>query len=146
MNSFRPSERRASRARAVAPVPARPPVALARCLGRVVAQGSLSRESDAKIRVRPQARELTRHVGTALAGHLLEAHVRPTLEIIVRESPVHLCKVKDPANGLALISSEQFNALLMGVAKRRGGKSAERGSQPRQQRSGHASTSVTRPD
>jgi uncharacterized protein len=46
---------------------------------------------------------LGRHDGTALAGHLLEAHVRPTLEIIVRESPVHLCKVKDPASGLALI-------------------------------------------
>jgi predicted DNA-binding protein with PD1-like motif len=44
-----------------------------------------------------------RRDGTALAGHLLEARVRPTLEIIVRESPAHLCKVKDPESGLALI-------------------------------------------
>jgi predicted DNA-binding protein with PD1-like motif len=41
--------------------------------------------------------------GTALAGHLEQAHVRPTLEIIVTESPAHLCKVKDEITGLALI-------------------------------------------
>src|SRR5262245_59262602 len=66
MNSFRPSERD----RVVAPLPARPPGALARCLGRVVAQGSLSRERDAKIRVRPQARELTRPVAIRLGKQL----------------------------------------------------------------------------
>src|ERR1700716_1371247 len=38
---------------------------------------------------------LGRRDGTALAGHLLEARVRPTLEIIVTESPAHLCKAKD---------------------------------------------------
>ena len=47
---------------------------------------------------------LGRRDGSALAGHLLEAHVRPTLEIIVTESPAHLCKKKDPESGLALIS------------------------------------------
>jgi predicted DNA-binding protein with PD1-like motif len=41
--------------------------------------------------------------GSAMAGHLEEAHVRPTLEIIVTESPAHLCKVKDKESGLALI-------------------------------------------
>lgn len=41
--------------------------------------------------------------GTAMAGHLGEAHVRPTLEAIVTESPAHLRKVKDPETGLALI-------------------------------------------
>ena len=41
--------------------------------------------------------------GPALAGHLGEAHVRPTLEVIVTESPAHLRKVKDPELGLALI-------------------------------------------
>lgn len=41
--------------------------------------------------------------GTALAGHLQEAHVRPTLEMIVTEMPAHLCKVKDRETGLALI-------------------------------------------
>lgn len=46
---------------------------------------------------------LGRRDGTALAGHLLEGRVRPTLEIIVTESPTHLCKVRDPESGLALI-------------------------------------------
>ena len=46
---------------------------------------------------------LGRRDGGALAGHLLEARVRPTLEIIVTESPAHLCKVKDRESGLALI-------------------------------------------
>jgi predicted DNA-binding protein with PD1-like motif len=41
--------------------------------------------------------------GTAMAGHLGEAHVRPTLEVIVTESPAHLRKKKDPESGLALI-------------------------------------------
>jgi len=41
--------------------------------------------------------------GAALAGHLNEGHVRPTLEIILTETPAHLHKQVDPASGLALI-------------------------------------------
>jgi len=41
--------------------------------------------------------------GSTVAGHLGEAYVRPTLEVIVTESPAHLRKVKDPESGLALI-------------------------------------------
>ena len=41
--------------------------------------------------------------GTAHGGHLLEGHVRPTLEVIVTESPVHLRRKSDPETGLALI-------------------------------------------
>lgn len=44
-----------------------------------------------------------RRDGTAMAGHLAEAHVRPTLEVILTESPAHLCKRHDPESGLALI-------------------------------------------
>jgi uncharacterized protein len=44
-----------------------------------------------------------KHDGVAMAGHLGEAHVRPTLEVIITESPAHLRKVKDPETGLALI-------------------------------------------
>jgi hypothetical protein len=44
--------------------------------------------------------------GNAMAGHLAEAHVRPTLEIIVTESAAHLRKVKDSETGLALIRPE----------------------------------------
>jgi uncharacterized protein len=43
--------------------------------------------------------------GTAKAGHLLEAYVRPTLEIVLTESPVHLRKRHDPDSGLALIDA-----------------------------------------
>ena len=41
--------------------------------------------------------------GTAHGGHLMEAHVRPTLEVIVIESPVHLQRVTNDETGLALI-------------------------------------------
>ena len=41
--------------------------------------------------------------GTAHGGHLLEAHVRPTLEVVVTESPSHLRRRHDPQSGLALI-------------------------------------------
>ena len=41
--------------------------------------------------------------GTAHGGHLLEAHVRPTLEVIVTESPAHLRRRSDPETGLALL-------------------------------------------
>ena len=45
--------------------------------------------------------------GTAMAGHLGEAHVRPTLEVLLTESPVHLQKNKDSVTGLALINLEK---------------------------------------
>ena len=41
--------------------------------------------------------------GTAVGGHLLEARVWPTLEVILVESPAHLRRRHDPASGLALI-------------------------------------------
>jgi len=46
---------------------------------------------------------LGRRDGSALAGHLAEARVRPTLELIVTEAPAHLRKALDPESGLALI-------------------------------------------
>lgn len=41
--------------------------------------------------------------GTAMGGHLLGAHVRPTLEIVITESPAHLTRRHDPESGLALL-------------------------------------------
>ena len=41
--------------------------------------------------------------GTAWGGHLMEAHVRPTLEVILVESPKHLQRKHDEETGLALI-------------------------------------------
>jgi predicted DNA-binding protein with PD1-like motif len=42
---------------------------------------------------------------TAHGGHLVEGHVRPTLEIIVTETPRHLRRRFDPHSKLALIDS-----------------------------------------
>lgn len=42
--------------------------------------------------------------GSAIAGHLSKASVRPTLEIILTESPTHLRKRHDPESGLSLIA------------------------------------------
>jgi predicted DNA-binding protein with PD1-like motif len=42
--------------------------------------------------------------GTAHGGHLLEAYVRPTLEVVIVESPEHLRRKTDEETGLALIS------------------------------------------
>jgi len=47
-----------------------------------------------------------RRDGSAMAGHLGEAHVRPTLEVILTESPAHLRKRHDPESGLALIRTD----------------------------------------
>lgn len=41
--------------------------------------------------------------GTAHGGHLLQAKVRPTCELILTESPVELQKQVDPEIGIALI-------------------------------------------
>ena len=43
--------------------------------------------------------------GSAHGGHLLEAHVRPTLEVILTDAPEPLRKRYDPESGLALISA-----------------------------------------
>jgi predicted DNA-binding protein with PD1-like motif len=46
---------------------------------------------------------LGRRDGSAVAGHLIRAHVRPTLEVIVTESPAHLRRYRDPGSRLNLI-------------------------------------------
>jgi uncharacterized protein len=42
--------------------------------------------------------------GSAMGGHVLEAHVRPTLELVLQKSPARLQKKFDPESGLALIA------------------------------------------
>jgi predicted DNA-binding protein with PD1-like motif len=48
--------------------------------------------------------------GTTRGGHLLEGKVRPTLEIVLVETPTGLRRCKRPEFGIALID-------LAGVAK-----------------------------
>ena len=49
---------------------------------------------------------LGRRDGSTVGGHLLQAHVRPTLELMLTESPAHLRRAHDPETGLALIRIE----------------------------------------
>jgi predicted DNA-binding protein with PD1-like motif len=42
--------------------------------------------------------------GSAHGGHLLEAHVWPTLEVVLTESPAHLRRQVDSETGLPLIA------------------------------------------
>ena len=57
----------------------------------------------------PEGRKVHAHVvmgkadGTAHGGHLIEARVRPTLEIVLTEAPRHLHRRFDSTSGLALI-------------------------------------------
>ncbi|MET3971477.1 putative DNA-binding protein with PD1-like motif [Bradyrhizobium sp. i1.4.4] len=41
--------------------------------------------------------------GTTRGGHLLEGKVRPTLEVVITDTPAHLRRKKKPDIGLALI-------------------------------------------
>lgn len=45
--------------------------------------------------------------GNTKGGHLIEGVVRPTLEIILTESPVNLYRKYDPESGLALIDIQE---------------------------------------
>ena len=47
---------------------------------------------------------VARSNGRTRGGHLLGGHVRPTLELVLTESPAHLRKRKDSESGLALIA------------------------------------------
>ncbi len=42
--------------------------------------------------------------GTAHGGHLLEAHVRPTCEVVLTENPEHLHRSMDARAGIPLIT------------------------------------------
>lgn len=46
---------------------------------------------------------VARRDAVALGGHLLSGHVRPTLELIITDSPSHLQRRTDPKTGLPLL-------------------------------------------
>jgi uncharacterized protein len=58
--------------------------------------------SDGKPKIHAHA-VLGRHDGSTRGGHLLEAQVRPTLEVIVIESPAWLKRTMDPESRIPLI-------------------------------------------
>jgi uncharacterized protein len=47
---------------------------------------------------------VARRDGSAWGGHLLEAHVRPTLEVVLTESPEHLRRTYDQETGMAALA------------------------------------------
>lgn len=49
---------------------------------------------------------LSRRDGSAIAGHLMEAEVRPTAEVFVTDSPTELHRRTDPESGLPVIDPE----------------------------------------
>jgi uncharacterized protein len=49
---------------------------------------------------------LSRRDGSAIAGHLMEAEVRPTAEVFVTDSPTELHRRTDPESGLPLLDPE----------------------------------------
>ncbi|HEU4573149.1 MAG TPA: PPC domain-containing DNA-binding protein [Candidatus Limnocylindrales bacterium] len=53
---------------------------------------------------------LGRHDGSAVGGHLLVASVRPTLEVLLTETPAELARRHDEATGLALIDIDASTA------------------------------------
>ncbi|SFQ08570.1 PPC domain-containing DNA-binding protein [Tranquillimonas alkanivorans] len=57
----------------------------------------------AEARVHPHA-VVSKRDGTAWGGHLLEGHVRPTLEVMVTIDPVRLQRHTDPETGLPLLN------------------------------------------
>lgn len=59
--------------------------------------------SDGRPHVHPHV-TVAKSDGTAWGGHLLEAVVRPTLEIVITESPEMLVRRYDPETGLALLA------------------------------------------
>jgi hypothetical protein len=85
--------------KAYLPIPVREQVEVASLVGDV----ALSPDGKPALHVHVV---LGRRDGSALAGHLAEAHVRPTLEVILTEPPAHLLKAHDPESGLALIRPE----------------------------------------
>ncbi len=65
--------------------------------------GDIAQKEDEKPQVHAHA-VLGASDGSTRGGHLLEARVRPTLEVVLVESPEHLRRRWDEEVGLALIS------------------------------------------
>jgi predicted DNA-binding protein with PD1-like motif len=78
------------------PIPINEQVELLSCIGDF----SLTQQGAVQLHAHVA---LGRSDGTTRGGHLLEAHVRPTFEAIVSESPAYLHRTFDPSSGLSLI-------------------------------------------
>lgn len=64
--------------------------------------GNVARKEDGEPQIHAHA-VLGRSDGTTRGGHLLEGRVRPTLEVVLTETPEHLRRETDEETGLPLI-------------------------------------------
>lgn len=64
--------------------------------------GNIARDSDGQPKVHAHV-VVGKSDGTAHGGHLMDAHVRPTLEVVLVESARHLCRTMHPELGAALL-------------------------------------------
>ncbi len=64
--------------------------------------GNIARDTDGNPKIHAHA-VVGKADGTAYGGHLLDAHVRPTLEVVMIESPGYLCRRMRPDLGIALL-------------------------------------------
>lgn len=65
-------------------------------------QGNIAEGDDGKPKLHVHV-VLGRSDATTRGGHLVEGTVRPTLEVIITESPVHLHRLHDEKTGLVLL-------------------------------------------
>lgn len=65
-------------------------------------QGTIAEDTDGSPHLHAHV-VLGRHDATTRGGHLVEATVRPTMEIIIDEAPEHLHRQKDEKTGLVLL-------------------------------------------
>ena len=72
-------------------------------IGHVTLPADAEEEGDRNLHVHVV---LGRRDGTASGGHLIEAIVRPTVEVVLTETPAHLARRKGPESGLPLIAPD----------------------------------------
>jgi uncharacterized protein len=77
-------------------IPVREQTEVLSLLGDIAVEGNQRKKVHAHV-------VLGKRDGAACGGHLLAAKVRPTLEVILTESPGHLKRRHDPVSGLSLI-------------------------------------------
>lgn len=77
-------------------IPVREQVEVLAFMGDIAVEGANQKKLHAHV-------VLGRRDGAACGGHLLSARVRPTLEVIVNETPGHLRRRHHPETGLSLI-------------------------------------------
>jgi uncharacterized protein len=77
-------------------IPVREQTEVLALLGDIAVEGRNAKKVHAHV-------VLGRRDGSACGGHLLSAKVRPTLEVILTESPGYLQRRHDPVTGLPLI-------------------------------------------